>query len=60
MFESNLIKLQELDRAKDQFLASISHELRTPLNVIVGWTDLALSTNENQEQMLEALKVYSA
>ena len=55
--EANLHRLQELDRAKDQFLASISHELRTPLNVIVGWTDLALTTPEDSRQMVEALEV---
>ena len=55
--ERNLQKLQELDRAKDQFLASISHELRTPLSVIVGWADLGLANNDSPSQMMEALTV---
>ena len=33
-------RLIKLDRAKNEFLATISHELRTPLTVIHGYTDL--------------------
>jgi PAS domain S-box-containing protein len=32
--------LEEADRQKDKFLATLSHELRTPLNAILGWTSL--------------------
>ena len=32
-------KLQELDKAKDSFLANTSHELRTPLNGIIGLSE---------------------
>jgi len=31
------VELRELDRAKDQFIATVTHELRTPITVIVGW-----------------------
>jgi len=34
------IRLQELDRLKDQFLANMSHELRTPLNSIIGFSEV--------------------
>ena len=35
-----LIQLEEADKQKDLFLATLSHELRTPLNSIVGWIKL--------------------
>lgn len=35
-----LNQLEESDRQKDLFLATLSHELRTPLNSILGWLQL--------------------
>lgn len=35
-----LHQLEESDRQKDLFLATLSHELRTPLNSILGWIQL--------------------
>ncbi|MCA1555963.1 MAG: PAS domain S-box protein, partial [Acidobacteria bacterium] len=39
---------QEVNRLKDEFLATLSHELRTPLTAVLGWTRL-LGTDQLDE-----------
>ena len=38
-FNNFVLRLKQLDKLKDEFLANVSHELRTPLNSIIGLTE---------------------
>lgn len=37
---AGVARLEELDKAKDHFVATVSHELRTPLTSILGYLEL--------------------
>jgi PAS domain S-box-containing protein len=39
------IAAQRATRIKDEFLATLSHELRTPLSAILGWTQVLLRSD---------------
>lgn len=41
-----MLDVGKANDAKSTFLASISHDMRTPLNGILGFTDLALNTED--------------
>lgn len=58
LISTSLVKeLQEKERQKDLFVASLVHELRTPLNGIIGITESLLSTEKNSfsEKCFQAL-----
>jgi len=44
------------NRVKDEFLATISHELRTPLNAIMGWTEILVRGQVDEETASRGLK----
>jgi len=48
------LQLYEMNKLKDEFLASMSHELRTPLNSILGFSDIL----ENAKNLDEKQKRY--
>lgn len=41
-------KLQDLDRAKTDFMSSVSHELRTPLTSIIGYLEMLTDGDAGQ------------
>jgi signal transduction histidine kinase len=54
-------RLRQLDRMKDDFVASVSHELRTPLTSINGYVELLLDgeageINEEQASFLGVIR----
>jgi PAS domain S-box-containing protein len=44
------------NRVKDEFLATISHELRTPLNAIMGWTEILVRGQVDENTASRGLK----
>ncbi|WP_341938519.1 response regulator [Marinimicrobium sp. C2-29] len=58
--ELNMARKEALEasRIKSEFLANTSHEIRTPLNGILGFTNLALKTDldEQQREYLQTIR----
>lgn len=50
-----LTAAEHANRAKTTFLNNMSHDIRTPMNAIVGFTALAASHIDNQEQVQDYL-----
>ena len=50
-------ELEESNRIKDEFLATLSHELRTPLTSILGWSRLLRSNQLNETDRERALRI---
>ena len=47
-------KADELNRLKDEFLATLSHELRTPLSAVLGWSRMLASGQLDPEKVKQA------
>lgn len=52
-----LFQLEQADKQKDLFLATLSHELRTPLNSILGWIQILRGREVDAEATKHALEV---
>lgn len=53
------LRLYEMNKLKDEFLATMSHELRTPLNSILGFSDVlasALNLDEKQKRYVDNIQ----
>jgi hypothetical protein len=48
---------ERLNRAKDEFLATLSHELRNPLSAILGWVSVLQRTPGATPEILKGLEV---
>ncbi len=63
-YEKNLImakeKAIESDRLKTVFLGNMSHEIRTPMNGILGFSDLLLNTDTDEEKRARYLKIIAS
>lgn len=46
---------EELNRTKDEFLATVSHELRTPLNAVFGWARMLQTVELDEETRARAV-----
>ncbi|WP_448247298.1 MHYT domain-containing protein [Thalassotalea agariperforans] len=51
---------EQAAKTKQAFLSNMSHEIRTPMNSIIGFSDLLMTTELNQEQQKHLVIVNNA
>ena len=55
VIENNIKELKYLNESKQRFIDSLNHEIKTPITSIIGYSELLLRTNVNEETRLKAL-----
>ena len=55
--QSDISKRKEVERLKDELVATVSHELRTPLTSLRGFAELMLKRNFPQEKQRDFLAI---
>ena len=52
-FNNSVIKADESNKLKNEFIMNMSHQLRTPMNTILGFSETIVSSKNRNEQMVK-------
>lgn len=55
LIEESLASAEKANRAKTTFLNNMSHDIRTPMNAIVGYTQLAITHQDDKKKVNDYL-----
>lgn len=56
VLELKIKELNELNEEKERFINNFTHEIKTPITSIIGYSDLLLNGNINEDIRIKALK----
>lgn len=58
--EDMIVRLEDMNRKTEDFLANVSHELRTPVNVVTGITAIMLKNEEDTGKKEDIIAIQMA
>lgn len=58
--EDMIVRLEEINRRTEDFLANVSHELRTPINAVTGISSVMLKNEEDPEKKKDLFTIQMA